>query len=46
MHALGVAITLAESWQPDFDFAARSGVDIVSWGNPTEAKQKLCRTLD
>ena len=46
VHALGVAITLAEMWQPDFDFAVRSGVDIVSWGNPTVAKQKLCHTSD
>ena len=46
LHALGVAIALAEMWQPDFDFAARSGVDIVSWGDPTEAKRKLCRILD
>ena len=46
VHALGVAITLAEMWQSDFDFVARSGVDIVSWGDPAEAKQKLCRTLD
>ncbi len=41
VHALGVAITLAELWQPDFDFVARSGVDMVSWGDPAEAKQKL-----
>jgi glycerophosphoryl diester phosphodiesterase len=41
MHALGVAVTLAEMWQPDFDFVARSGVDIVSWGDPAEAKHRL-----
>jgi glycerophosphoryl diester phosphodiesterase len=40
-HALGVAVTLAEMWQPDFDFAIRSGVDIVSWGDPAEAKRRL-----
>jgi len=40
-HALGVAITLAEMWQPDFDFVARAGVDIVSWGDPIEAKRRL-----
>jgi hypothetical protein len=28
-------------WQPDFDFVARSGVDIVSWGDPAEAKRRL-----
>ncbi|MEW5718391.1 MAG: hypothetical protein AB1817_07195, partial [Chloroflexota bacterium] len=43
VHALGIAIALAELWQPDFDFVARSGVDIVSWGDPAQAKQKLCR---
>ena len=41
VHALGVAITLAEMWQSDFDFVARSGVDIVSWGDPAEAKRRL-----
>jgi len=41
MHALGVAVTLAEMWQPDFDFVAHSGVDIVSWGDPAEAKRRL-----
>ena len=45
VHALGVAVTLVGMWQPNFDFVARSDVDIVSWGDPAEAKQKLCRTL-
>jgi len=40
-HALGVAVVLAEMWQPDFDFVARSGVDIVSWGDPAEARRQL-----
>ncbi|MBI5652577.1 MAG: glycerophosphodiester phosphodiesterase [Chloroflexi bacterium] len=41
MHALGVAIALAEMWQPDFEFARASGVDIVSWGDPGEAQRGL-----
>ncbi len=40
-HALGVAVTLAEMWQPDFDFAIRAGVDLVSWGDPIQARQGL-----
>jgi glycerophosphoryl diester phosphodiesterase len=41
VHALGVAIMLAEMWQPDFDFVRNMGVDMVSWGDPIEAKQQL-----
>ena len=41
VHALGVAIMLAEMWQPDFDFVRKMGVDMVSWGDPIEAKQQL-----
>jgi glycerophosphoryl diester phosphodiesterase len=41
LHAHGIAVMLAEMWEPDFDFVARSGVDLVSWGNPAEARQKL-----
>jgi hypothetical protein len=40
-HAVGVAVALVEMWRPDFDLAQRLGVDIVSWGNPQEAKQRL-----
>jgi glycerophosphoryl diester phosphodiesterase len=40
-HALGIAITLVGMWQPDFDFVTRSGVDMVSWGDPAEAKRRL-----
>jgi len=42
MHALGVAVVLAEMWQPDFAFVKNSGADMVSWGDPREAKQTLC----
>jgi glycerophosphoryl diester phosphodiesterase len=41
MHDLGVAIALAEMWQADFAFAQSSGVDIVSWGDPAEARRAL-----
>ena len=41
MHTHGVAVVLADLWQPDFDFARESGVDVVSWGDPGEAKRKL-----
>jgi len=40
-HALGIAVALVEMWQPDFDLAKNLGVDIVSWGNPKEAKEHL-----
>jgi glycerophosphoryl diester phosphodiesterase len=40
-HALGVAVALVEMWQPDFDFVTRSGADIVSWGDPAEARRRL-----
>jgi len=40
-HAVGIAVALVEMWRPDFDLAQRLGVDIVSWGNPQEAKQRL-----
>jgi hypothetical protein len=40
-HALGVAVALVEMWHPDFVMAHRLAVDIVSWGNPYEAKQQL-----
>jgi glycerophosphoryl diester phosphodiesterase len=41
MHSLGVAVVLADLWQPDFDFVIESGADMVSWGDPAEAKRKL-----
>lgn len=41
LHARGIAVMLAEMWQPDFDFAIRLGVDIVSWGDPTQARRGL-----
>lgn len=41
LHARGVAVMLAELWQPDFDFAIRLGVDIVSWGDPAQARRGL-----
>lgn len=41
MHALGVAVVLAEMWQPDFAFVQNSGADMVSWGDPREAQLRL-----
>lgn len=41
LHARGVAVMLAELWQPDFGFVARSGVDLVSWGDPAQARRGL-----
>ena len=40
-HAAGVAVALVEMWHADFAMAHRLEVDIVSWGNPQEAKQQL-----
>lgn len=41
LHAHGIAVMLAELWQPDFAFAQRLGVDLVSWGDPAQARQGL-----
>jgi glycerophosphoryl diester phosphodiesterase len=41
VQALGMAVALVEMWQPDFERAVQLGVDIVSWGNPGEAKSTL-----
>ncbi|MCI0477282.1 MAG: hypothetical protein L0Y55_13620, partial [Anaerolineales bacterium] len=41
LHARGVAVMLAEMWQPDFGFAIHSGVDLVSWGDPAQARRGL-----
>ncbi len=41
MHAMGVAVVLADLWKFDIDFVKNSGVDMVSWGNPVEAKRGL-----
>ena len=40
-HALGVAVTLGDMFRPDFAFARTCGADIVSWGDPLEARQAI-----
>jgi glycerophosphoryl diester phosphodiesterase len=37
----GMGVALVEMWQPDFERAMQLGVDIVSWGDPGEAKAAL-----
>ena len=41
VHQAGVAIVMAEMWNPDFETVENLDIDIVSWNNPKEAKQKL-----
>lgn len=41
VHQAGVAIVMAEMWNPDFEIVKKLDIDIVSWSNPKEAKQML-----
>ena len=41
MKAIGVAVALVEMWQPDFDYALQFDIDIISWGNPKEARDAI-----
>lgn len=37
LHEVGVAVVLAEMWEPNFRYAIDLGVDALSWGDPAEA---------
>jgi len=37
LHEAGIAVVLAEMWEPNFRFPVELGVDMVSWGDPAEA---------
>lgn len=41
VHRAGVAAIMAEMWQPDFMSVLNLGMDLVSWGNPLEARRAL-----
>lgn len=41
IHRAGVAVALGEMWQSDFQAVETLDVDIVSWGDPNEAKSLL-----
>jgi len=41
VHRAGVAAIMAEMWRPDFMAVLNLGLDMVSWGNPLEAKRAL-----
>ncbi len=41
VHRAGVAAIMAEMWQPDFLAVLNLGMDMVSWGNPLEARRAL-----
>ncbi len=41
LHDLGIAVALVEMWQPDFGLARCLDVDLVSWGNPEQARKAL-----
>lgn len=37
LHEVGIAVMLAEMWEPNFRAPVQLGVDLVSWGDPAEA---------
>ncbi len=37
LHEVGIAVMLAEMWEPNFRYPVQLGVDIVSWSDPAEA---------
>lgn len=37
LHEAGVAVMLAELWEPNFRYPVELDVDMVSWGDPAEA---------
>jgi glycerophosphoryl diester phosphodiesterase len=41
MRTHGIAVAMVEMWQPDFLRAVELDVDIVSWGNPKQAKEAI-----
>ena len=41
IHRAGVAVIMAEMWQPDFETVKNLGIDMVSWSDPNEAKRLL-----
>lgn len=41
LHEAGIAITLGNLWEPDYEFVSASGVDIVSVSDPAEARKAL-----
>jgi glycerophosphoryl diester phosphodiesterase len=41
LHEAGIAVILAELWEPDFARVVEIGADIVSWGDPIVALREL-----
>jgi hypothetical protein len=41
LRSAGISIALCEMWQPDFEYALQYDIDILSWGNPQEARKAL-----
>lgn len=41
LHEAGIAVMLAEMWEPNFRYPVELGVDMVSWGDPAEARRAL-----
>jgi glycerophosphoryl diester phosphodiesterase len=41
IHRAGVAVIMGEMWRPDFEMIKNLDVDLVSWGDPSEARKLL-----
>lgn len=41
LHEAGIAVFLAEMWEPNFRYPVELGVDALSWGDPAEARFAL-----
>ncbi len=41
LHEVGIAVMLGEMWEPNFRYAVELGVDLLSWGDPAEARFAL-----
>ena len=43
LHAAGIAVLIAELFEPDFERVVALGADLVSWGDPIQAARELRR---
>jgi len=43
LHAAGIAVLIADLFEPDFERVVALGADLVSWGDPIQAARELSR---